>query len=80
MDFLRIINLQKKYDFSKIVYLIDIIHGFIYSTNEKYFINQKSFDNLFNFINNKEFLKDNIKYFRKNIFIKKYFYLKLLKP
>ena len=73
MDFLRIINLQKKYDFSKIVYLIDIIHGFIYSTNEKYFINQKSFDNLFNFINNKEFLKDNIKYFRKNIFIKKYF-------
>ena len=73
MDLLRIINLQKKYDFSKIVYLIDIIHGFIYSTNEKYFINQKSFDNLFNFINNKEFLKDNIKYFRKNIFIKKYF-------
>ena len=53
----------KKYDFNQIVYLIDIIHGFIYSTNEKYIINQNSFDNLFNFINNKEFLKDNVKYF-----------------
>lgn len=53
----------KKYDFNQIVYLIDIIHGFIYSTNEKHIINQKTFDNLFNFINNKEFLKDDVKYF-----------------
>jgi len=53
----------KKYDFNQILYLIDIIHSFIYSTNEKHTINQNSFDNLFNFINNKEFLKDNVKYF-----------------
>lgn len=59
----------QKYNFNQIMYLIDIIHGFIYSTNEKHIINQNSFDNLFNFIYNKEFLKDNVKYFNNDKWI-----------